>query len=149
MMPMWEIGMRSSSGMTLVELLVVLCILALVMGVGVMGVSTLNERRIERETSSVYEWLKTVQREAMLQGKIYQVIAEGDHVETIPRSSGIPVKRVTSIQFSAKSEHSVWKSLCFFPDGSACPGHLYLSGSWGRRQLQIGWFGDLMVSRLD
>jgi prepilin-type N-terminal cleavage/methylation domain-containing protein len=149
MIPMWEIGMRSSSGMTLVELLVVMSILALVMGAGVLGLGTLDERRLERETSSVYEWLKTVQREAMLQGKVYLIVADGDRMETRPRSTGIPVKRARRVLFSAKSDHSVWKTLCFFPDGSACPGHLDLSGSWGRRRLQIGWFGDLSVSRVD
>lgn len=147
MMQMWVIGMRNNNGMTLVELLVVMSILAFVMGAGVLGLGTLDERRVERETSSVYEWLKTVQREAMLKGVVYQIIVDGDRVETRPRSDEIPTKRARSILFSAKSDHSAWKSLCFFPDGSACPGHLDLSGNWGRRRLQIGWFGDLTVSQ--
>lgn len=149
MMPMWAIGTRNDGGTTLVELLVVLSILAAIMAMGVTGVSTLDERRLDREATSTYEWLKAVRREAMLHGVVYRVVVDGPRLETLPRSSAISPKQNGQVQFAAKSENALWQSLCFFPDGSSCPGSLELTSNWGKRKLSIGWFGNITLARWD
>lgn len=146
-MPTWEIGNRSNQGVTLIELLVVMSIMALIAVLGAVGVGTLGDRRLEREASATFAWLKSVQREAMLQGRPIQILSEEGGLEAVPRFPDLAAKMVKHVHLSAKSDHSVWKSLCFFPDGSACPGYVDISTGSGKRRLQIGWLGEISVVR--
>lgn len=146
---MSAIGTRSEFGTTLVELLVVLVILAMVMSTGLMAMGTLEERRLDREANQVSEWLKTVRREAMLRGVVYQVRTSELRLDTSP-SLGLLVRNHSRrVQISVESDNSVWSAPCFFPDGSACPGHFDLRGGSGKRRLSVGWLGDVTLQRIE
>ena len=145
MIPMLEIGMRISHGTTLIELLVVLSILAAMAGLGAAAFGTLEAKRLDRETASTYEWLKAIRQEAMLHGSAYQVFSNGSRLETKPRLTAMNLKQNNNIKIVARSDNPVWQSLCFFPDGSACPGYLELAGAGGKRRLNVDWFGAVTV----
>lgn len=147
MMPTLEVGMRSNQGVTLIELLVVVSIMALIAALGAVGVGTLGDRRLEREASAAHAWLKSVRREAMLQGRPIQIVSGGGGLIAIPNLPELAAVGVKHSRVSAKSHHSAWKSLCFFPDGSACPGHVELSSASGTRRLHIGWLGEISIVR--
>lgn len=147
MMPTWEIGIRSNQGVTLIELLVVVSIMALIATLGAVGVGTLGDRRLEREVSATHAWLKSVRQEAMLQGKSIRVQSNGGDLTVVPSSPDLAHKIGKHSRVSANSNHTAWKSICFFPDGSACPGYVDISTNSGHRRLQIGWFGEISIVR--
>jgi type II secretion system protein H len=147
MMLTWETGMHSNQGVTLIELLVVMSIMALIAALGAVGMGTLGDRRLEREASATHAWLKLVRQEAMLQGRSIQVLSDGGRLTTVPKFPDLAAKIGKLGRLSVRSDHSAWKALCFFPDGSACPGYVDISTGSGNRRLRIGWFGEISVVR--
>ncbi len=142
---MWATGMRVDYGTTLIELLVVLSVLALFSTVGVAAFSSLESRRLDRESAAVHTWLRAVRRDAMLKGTHLLIAVNGTQLQTSPRAGSSPLRRSNGVELALVAAGRPAASLCFFSDGSACPGYLELSNASGQRRLTLSWLGDIDV----
>lgn len=141
--------MRIDRGTTLVELLVVMSILAIMMGLGATALGTLDAKRIDREAATISEWLKAIRREARVSGNVYRVVREGDRLVTEPPFSAQPLRQRNPSNMAIRVQNRVWNSLCFFPDGSACPGSIELGGPDRKRQINVDWFGSVRLRSIE
>jgi prepilin-type N-terminal cleavage/methylation domain-containing protein len=135
-------GKTEAQGFTLIELLVVMSILAAVAGVGVFAVESLEGRRAEREGSRLVEWLKSVRREAMVSGQRYEIAVKQQVLVTRPSVPEFKPRYFKDVAISSQEGAGRWSSLCFFPDGSACPGTLTLGKDRSQR-VHVGWLGEI------
>ncbi|NTW34960.1 MAG: prepilin-type N-terminal cleavage/methylation domain-containing protein [Syntrophobacteraceae bacterium] len=135
-------GKTEAQGFTLIELLVVMSILAAVAGVGVFAVESLEGRRAEREGSRLVEWLKSIRREAMVNGQRYEIAVKQQVLVTRPPVSEFKPRYFKEVAIASREGAGRWNSLCFFPDGSACPGTLTL-GKDGAQRVHVGWLGEI------
>lgn len=138
-------GIHPECGTTLIELLVVLSILLLISTIGVAAFGTLEMRRLDRESAMLVKWLRGVRRDAMMTGTTLSVMADGMQLQTRPRNASSAPKTMANTSMTIVSGNRRSDSLCFFADGSACPGVIEVANGSGKRQLTVGWLGDIDV----
>jgi prepilin-type N-terminal cleavage/methylation domain-containing protein len=71
--------MRENKGYTLIELIVVIAIMAVVIGGGVLGVSSLASQRVKTSSKKVYNMLGSTQNIAMSKGNtLFAIVRDGN-----------------------------------------------------------------------
>lgn len=135
--------MRGDSGVTLLELLVVLALLGLVSGLAATAYGGRTERLADRLSADVQSLLRSARREAIDSGRVV-------HVELAAHAISTQPSRAPTVLRSRQDLHARWRSAdgrhgapAFYPDGSAAPGAVELDIADRHLRIEIDWYGGM------
>lgn len=134
-------NMRKESGMTLVELLVVLAILAAAAAVAFPQISQhKSNHQLSPMAATLVSQLANVRSDAILRNEA-RTISYDTKISAFVDQNGVAVAKLTN-GFSVRLETARLRSgagITFFPDGSASGGQIEISNGVETKEISIGW----------
>jgi general secretion pathway protein H len=131
-------------GMTLLELLVVLAILAAVSGLAAMAYGP-RSGRSQDMASQAAAILDRARAQAIAQGTVVRVVLHQGALVLQPTdgSTGMKLGETAAMRWTSDLPSRIGAEPAFFPDGSAVPGSLELNSAAGRVSLRVDWGGGV------
>jgi len=145
---MWAIGHRNNTGFTLLELLVVLCVIGLLSAAGSVVLSGSEGRQISRNALAVSEFLKAVRRSAQTNGKAQRVEMAGRSLSAVGDGAMVKTPGNMAMRFVATGKiHVPADGIVFYPDGSSTGGVIELSLKGVTRRIEVDSQGRVNASK--
>lgn len=137
--------MRAERGLTLLELLVVLAVLALVSGLAASAFGGRSARQQERDALAIGLYLQDMRAAAVSTGRVVSAGLVGERLaEAGGALSARPkVDASIRIRWQATSPSAAGGELAFFPDGSATPGEFELMFPDHTKRIAVDWTGGV------
>lgn len=137
--------MHTERGLTLLELLVVLVVLALVSGLAASAFGGRDARQQERDAVAIGLYLQDARAAAISTGRVVRAELVGERLAHTVGSLPARPKLAPSIRirWQPDSPSVAGGEPAFFPDGSATPGVLEIAFADHTRFIAVDWTGGV------